>query len=416
MRTAIRRYRVLFGTPGVARVALPSIVGRLPIGMYTLLFVLVVAEGTGSYAAAGLATAANSAATAFVSPVLGRIADRGRADAVLAICGVGEASLLVAMVLALRADAPVWLVIVIAGLAGGLSPPIGAVTRVVLPRLAPDPASVQTAYALDAIAVELTYVAGPAVVGIITAIAGAYVATIVAAVITAVGTLALATAPAVRTTYRAVPRVSTDAAPRRRSPLRTRGMVVVLAVAFVQAAAYGIMEVAIPAHAEHLGHASAAGILVALWSVGSIVGGLWYSGLTLRTPAYRQYGILMLLNVAGFASILLATGLVSLGALLLFAGLFIAPLTAVEFLLVTNLADDGTQTEAFTWANTAVYLGFAVGSALAGTALGAVLGTDGGLRVSGIVAVGLVALGAVLAIALRGRLRADVPPVRATVD
>jgi MFS family permease len=176
------------------------------------------------------------------------------------------------------------------------------------------------------------------------------------------------------------------------------------------------MEVAIPAHAEHLGHASAAGILVALWSVGSIVGGLWYSGLTLRTPAYRQYGILMLLNVAGFASILLATGLVSLGALLLFAGLFIAPLTAVEFLLVTKLAADGTQTEAFTWANTAVYLGFAVGSALAGTALGEVLGTDSGLRVSGTVAVGLVALGAVLAIALRGRLRADLPPVRATVD
>ena len=83
---------------------------------------------------------------------------------------------------------------------------------------------------------------------------------------------------------------------------------------------------------------------------------------------------------------------------------------------MTKLAADGTQTEAFTWANTAVYLGFAVGSALAGTALGEVLGTDSGLRVSGTVAVGLVALGAVLAIALRGRLRADLPPVRATVD
>jgi MFS family permease len=413
VRTAFRRYRALFGTPGVARVAVPSVIGRLPIGMYTLLFVLVVAEGTGSYTAAGLATAANSAATAVVSPLLGRIADRGRAASVLAICGVGEAALLVAMVFALRADAPVPVVIGIAGLAGALSPPIGAVTRVVLPRLAPDPASVQTAYALDAIAVELTYVAGPAVVGVVTAVSGAYVATIVAASITAVGTLALATAPAVRTAYADRPPPVRPSATRRRSPLFARGMVVVLFVAFVQAAAYGVMEVAIPAHAEHLGHASAAGLLMAVWSIGSIAGGLWYSGLTLRTPPHIQYGVLMLLNVAGFAAILLGTNLLTLGGLLLFAGLFIAPLTAVEFLLVTALAPEGTETEAFTWANTAVYLGFAAGSALAGTALGAVLGRDGGLRTSGLVAVGLVGLGAVVAITMRNRLRA---PVRATVD
>lgn len=411
MRTAWRRYRVLFGTPGVARVAIPSVVGRLPIGMYTLVFVLVVAAGTGSYAAAGLATAANSAATAVVSPLLGRIADRGRAVAVLAICGVGEAALLIAMVLALQADAPVPVVIAIAGLAGALSPPIGAVTRVVLPRLAPDPASVQTAYALDAIAVELTYVAGPAVVGIITALAGPYVATIVAAGITAIGTLALATAPAVRATYASRP--APVAHTRRRSPLFARGMVVVLAVGFVLSAAYGVMEVAIPAHAEHLGHPSAAGLLVALWSTGSIVGGLIYSGLTLRMPPHVQYGVLMLLNVLGFGVILLGSGLVSLGAVLLFAGLFIAPLTAVEFLLVTGLAPAGTETEAFTWANTSVYLGFAAGSALAGTALGSVIGEADGLRASGLVAVGLVAVGAVLALVLRGRLRAPEP---ATVD
>jgi MFS family permease len=182
------------------------------------------AEGTGSYAAAGLATAANSALTAVASPVLGHWADRGRAVLVLTVCGLGEASLLVTMVIALRTGAPTPLVIGIAGLAGALAAPIGPVTRVVLPRLAPDPAQVQTAYALDAIAVELTYVAGPAVVGVI-ALAGPYTAT------------------------------------------------------------------------------------------------------------------LMCANVVGFASLLLSTGLVSLGALLLFAGLFIAPLTAVELLLVTALAE-----------------------------------------------------------------------------
>lgn len=68
MRTAVRRYRALFATPGALRVALPSLLGRLPIGMSTLLFVLVVYAGTGSYGAAGLATAANSALTAVTAP------------------------------------------------------------------------------------------------------------------------------------------------------------------------------------------------------------------------------------------------------------------------------------------------------------------------------------------------------------
>jgi hypothetical protein len=179
----------------------------------------------------------------------------------------------------------------------------------------------------------------------------------------------------------------------------------VLAVAGLASVAYGLMEVAIPAHAAVEGHADQAGLLIAVWSVGSIAGGLWYAGRTFRTPGWRQYGILMLGNVAGFGVILLQQNLWSLAVLLLFAGLFIAPTTTLEFTLVAELVPDESRAEAFTWANTAVYLGFAAGSAVAGTALASVLGTPHGLLVAGACAVGAVALGAVLAWAARGALR-----------
>ncbi|MEV0715697.1 MFS transporter [Asanoa sp. NPDC050611] len=400
MRDGLRRYRDLLRTPGVVRIAVPSLVGRLPIGMLTLLFVLVVAEGTGSYGAAGLATAANSLLTALVGPLLGRLADRGRAVGVLVWCGLAQAALLVGLVLALRAGAPAWLAIVLAGLAGAVNPPIDPVTRAVLPRITTDPEQVRTAYALDAIAVELTYVVGPAVVGLITAVADAYVATLVAAAVTAVGSIGLATAHPVRRGWPAPP-----PARRRVSPVRSAGMLVVLGVAGLASVAYGLMEVAIPAHAAVEGHADQAGLLIAVWSVGSIAGGLWYAGRTFRTPAWRQYGILMLGNVAGFGVILLQQNLWSLAVLLLFAGLFIAPTTTLEFTLVAQLVPDESRAEAFTWANTSVYLGFAAGSALAGTALASVLGTPHGLTVAGACAVGAVALGAVLAFAARGALR-----------
>jgi MFS family permease len=393
----LRRYRDLLRTPGVVRVAVPSLVGRLPIGMLTLLFVLVVAAGTGSYAAAGLATAANSAMTAAAGPALGRLADRGHAVAVLVCCGLSQAALLVALVLALRSGAPAWTAVLLAGLAGAVNPPIDPVTRAVLPRIAPE--QTHTAYALDAIAIELTYVVGPVVVGLVTAFADAYAATIVAAVVTVAGSIGLATAPAVRRGWPAPP------ARRRASPVRSGGMLVVLGVAGLASVAYGVMEVAIPAHAAFEGHADQAGILVAVWSAGSVVGGLWYSGRTLRTPPWRQYGILMLANVAGFAVILLQQNLWTLGLLLFFAGLFIAPTTTLEFTLVAELSPDEARTEAFTWANSAVYVGFAAGSTLAGTALSGVLGTADGLTVAGACAVGVVAAGALLAWSFRGALR-----------
>jgi len=395
---ALRRYRDLLRTPGVVRIAVPSLVGRLPFGMLTLLFVLVVAEGTGSYGAAGLATAANSALTALVGPVLGRLADRGRAVGVLVWCGLAQAALLVGLVLALRAGAAAWAAIVLAGLAGAVNPPIDPVTRAVLPRIAPK--HVRTGYALDAIAVELTYVVGPALVGLITAVADAYTATLVAAAVTAAGSIGLATAAPVRRGWPAQP-----ATRRRVSPVRSAGMLVVLAVAGLAAVAYGVMEVAIPAHAAAEGHADEAGLLIAVWSVGSIVGGLWYAGRTFRTPPWRQYGILMLGNVAGFGVILLQQNLWSLAVLLLFAGLFVAPTTTLEFTLVAQLTPDESRAEAFTWANTAVYLGFAAGSALAGSALSSVLGTPNGLTIAGACAVGVVALGAVVAWAGRRALR-----------
>jgi hypothetical protein len=186
-------------------------------------------------------------------------------------------------------------------------------------------------------------------------------------------------------------------------------MVVVLAVAGLEAAAYGVMEVAIPAHAGHLGQPDAAGPLVAVWSAGSILGGLWYSGRTFRTPPHRQYGILMCANVFGFGSLLLATDLPTLGVLLFLAGLVISPTTAVEYTLVTALAPPGTETEVFTWSGTAVYLGFAGSSALAGSALSATLASAYGLAVSAVVATGLVLAGAALAVGYRHRLKADCP-------
>ncbi|WP_203689073.1 MFS transporter [Catellatospora coxensis] len=401
-------------SPGVARVALPSLIGRLPYGMATLVFILAVQHGTGSYAVAGIATGAHSAITAFTSPWLGRLCDRGHAVAVLRVTGVLYALLLTGMVAALWTHQPVALIIGLAALAGAANPPVGAVTRVVLPGLAPG--HVQTAYAFDAITVELTYVLGPVLIALVTAVSNPYVAVVVTALLATVGSLGLAAAPGLTARYRevrtaalATAATSSDgsAAARDRALRANRlmrlSLVVVLVVGALEAAAYGVMEVAIPKYAADLGAPQAAGAVVAAWSAGSIVGGVWFSGMNPKLGQAKLFALLLCLNTIGFGAMLLAFGLPSLALILFLGGMVISPTTAVECALVTRIAPAGRSTEAFTWVGTGIYVGFAAGSSLSGL----VINQGTSLTVVILIATAMVATGALLATTASRRIAAD---------
>jgi MFS family permease len=407
MRKAARRYRTLLTAPGVRTLFASSLIGRLPVGMAMLLFVLVVHAGTGSYTIAGLAAAANAAATAFCGPPLGRLSDRGHASLILVLTGLAQGATLVGLVVALRMHVGGSVIIGIGAFAGIVNPPIAAVTRTVLPRLAPDAESRHTAFALDALLVETTFVIGPALVGIVSAIWDGYVATLLAAVLNVVGSFWLAAARSVRHGYPEVVAAPVEVSRWRRliGPLASGGLRLVLVVSVLEAAAFGVLEVAIPAYTNARGLPQAGGLLFAIWSGGSIVGGLWFGGQDFRASLGRQYAILMCLNVVGFGSVLLAGGPLTLGALLFFAGLFIAPTTAVEAALVTALAPPENTTEAFTWSGTAIYLGFALGSGLAAVALSGSLGSTSALTTATVLAVALSAAGTVLTLVGQRSLR-----------
>src|SRR6266516_1493184 len=50
----VARYRVLFCVPGFTRLLVSSVLGRMPMGMFSLAILLFVHEKTGSFLAAGL--------------------------------------------------------------------------------------------------------------------------------------------------------------------------------------------------------------------------------------------------------------------------------------------------------------------------------------------------------------------------
>jgi Major Facilitator Superfamily len=366
-------YRAVLGRPGAVRLLGSSLFGRMPVGMVTLATVLTVRAATGSYALAGAVSGAYAIANSLIAPVHGRLIDRFGQTRVLLPCTTLLALSLLGLAAGATLGAPVALLAVCAVLAGLGMPPLSASGRALWGSLLGRGDALRTAFALESTAQELIFILGPLLVGLCVTIVAPAAALVLSAALTVTGTLAFATSPLSRS-WRAEVR-STDWAGAMRSP----GLRTVVGVGVLLGAAVGLVEVSVAAFAERSGATGAAGVLLALWSVGSLGGGLWYGGRRLGGALERRYLVLIGLLAAGFVPAVVVgaldlasvVGLSAMGAVLVLAGVAIVPLLTCHYLLVDQLAPVGTVTEAFNWALAGFLAGLAGGVALGGAVIDA---------------------------------------------
>jgi MFS family permease len=347
--------RAVLRAPGFTWLFGASMLGRIPVFATGLVLVLRTRELTGSFASGGLVAGLSAAAVCVSSPVLGRLVDRRGQVLVLSACAVLSATGL--LLLGLLPDGVSVAAPAACALMTGLGfPPLGACLRAALPVLLPDRERRHAAFALESAFTEVTYVIAPLLVAASIALGGTRDAAFVCAILSPLGILGFAAHPAVRT-WRAPERSG------RGGALRGPGVRVLVIVFGLVGAAFGAVEVAVPASADP----GLAGVLLALWGVGSLVGGL----LAARAPAPadppRRLRRLLVALAVGQLLLVPATGLVALAVLLTIAGLAIAPTFACTFGLMEELAPAGTLTEAYTWLSSGITGGLAVGAAVAGT-------------------------------------------------
>jgi MFS family permease len=383
------RYRLLFRTYGVRGVMGWSIVARFPLGMIPLGLVLLVRDAGGSYGMAGLVVAAYSIASAVGAPVAGRLVDRrGQAWVLLPRAALYPAALAAVCVLAL-ADAPTWTLAVAAAVAAALVPPIAACVRTLWPRLLRTADLRSTAYSLDAALQEVFFTLGPLLVAAIAAAASPSAALLTAAALGGLGTLAFV----VRTPSRDW-RPDGDA--RRDGswlgPLTSPGVRALVLMSACYGAAFGSVEVAMPAFAEDHGGRELGGIALAAFAAGSLAGGLIAGARPAGDPRRQLVACAAAMSVA-LVLPLTAGSLAVMTALVFVAGMPIAPAFAGTYSLLDRLAPAGTQAEGFAWLGTAVTTGIAAGTA-GGGALIEASGVDAALLlgVAAVLAGGLVVL------------------------
>jgi MFS family permease len=302
------------------------------------------------------------------------------------------------LVLGGKADAATVALVVAGVISGATVPPTSSVQRTLWPDLLGDRHDLrQAAFALDSVGIELLFVTGPLLTGVLAAVASPELALAVSAAAVLAGTAAFVVHPVVRHHI-----VGSEPGPRRLAgALRSPGVLTLALTSVPPGIGLGMCEVAIPGFAYDQGAAQKAGLILAVWSLASAIGGVVYGAIP-RPPLQRVHIAVTIALPLAMLPLAAAPNLAVIALLVIPAGVFIAPLLATRNELIGWVAPPDARTEAYTWPQTAFVGGIAVGSALAGGIVEA-----SGASSAFIVAAAVAAFGAVIAIARR---RSVAPP------
>jgi MFS family permease len=362
---AIATARVPIGSllrvPGFARLFLASMAGRLPASALGLVLILRTRELTGSFAAGGAVAGAYALANGVTGPLLGRLVDRRGQGAVLVPAGLLSTAAMVAFAL-LPHGVAVLPAVALAALTGAAFPPLGPCLRTLWPALlGEDSARMHAAFSLESAALEATYIVGPVVIAGAIGAWSTAAATLACGALLAGGVAAFCAHPASRGWRPAGGRGAGAAGALRAPGVRT--LVLVFALLGVT---FGSVEIAVPVAAEAAGHAGVAGLLLGVWGLGSLLGGLVAARAGAARDPVRRLTLLLAALAGGHLLLTIPLGPLPLAALLLLAGLALSPAIATAYAMVGSLAPAGTVTEAYTWLSTGIAAGLAAGAALSG--------------------------------------------------
>ena len=372
-------YQAVLAVPGVWRLLSSALLGRLPIGTASLAILLLIREESGSFGLAGITVGAYALTSAIAAPIQGRLLDRFGPRRVLPPAAIGQAVALVAVVLTAQAGA--------AGIAGALVPPISATVRVLWPEIVRSPQAVESAYALDATAQELIWTSGPLIVAAAVALAGPATAVLITVAVLLAGTSLFVTAPPLRSWPRH------EKPDSRAGALASLAFRMLLGATLMMGVGLGTVEVGLPALAVAIDSAPIAGVLLAVWSLGSMAGGIAYGARTWGSRVGLRFAALL-----GVNALILAGSLGAAIPLAVLAGIPGAAALSCLYVLVGREAPKGTMAEAFTWSLAALITGIAAGSAIAGQ----LVDSHGAGRAF---ALGAASIGAAALITLLGPIR-----------
>lgn len=352
-------YRDLFSTPGTGYFVAAGLLARLPLPMAGIGIITLLSQLRGSYALAGAVSATFVMAYALLSPQISGLVDRYGQRRVLPVATAISITGFLILIAGSYWGVNSWILFPGAFLAGFM-PSMSAMVRARWTALYRGQPRLQTAYSLETVLDELTFIVGPPLsIGLSVSLfdqAGLLLATL----LLLVGVSALVRQRAMEPPITPVTRSATG------SVIRMTSVQVLTLLMVAMGVIVGTVDIVSIAYAGQLGHPAAASLVLSAYAVGSCIAGLAYGALRLNTPLHR---LLLLGGVATAITtlpLILATNLVTLAGAVLVAGLFFAPTMIVAMSLIERQVAENQLTEGMTWLLAGLNVGIALGAAIAG--------------------------------------------------
>jgi MFS family permease len=367
LRAAVGRsagaYTQTFATKGAWGFVTAGFVSRLPTSMLGLALVLAITAGGHHYAVAGAVSASVALAAGVCGPITGRLVDRYGQATVLVVVIAAFTACMSGLILAVQLGAPDWSLIPLALLAGAVMPVTSPLVRARWTKTLAGTDLLHTAYAVEGATTQVVFIAGPILVAYVATGIGAVPSLLTVLGCAVVGTLALAAQRGSQ------PEPHHTPTRRGGGVMRMTAMRLIFIVVLGQGAIIGSVEIITIARAAQLGHRHLTGLLLGLYGVGSLVAGLLYGALPVRTPPVRRLVLVMTAAALLLVPLLFATDVVSLAPLLAIAGATLSPAVITANEIVQRTVPATAFTEGTFWLTTAMAFGMTIGNLLGGLAV-----------------------------------------------
>ncbi|MGY3320484.1 MFS family permease [Arthrobacter sp. TE12232] len=403
---------------------------RLPLAMLTVGALTLVTAVTGSYAVGGAAAGAVGIGSALGAPVLGVLADRLGQRGVLLVSAIANTAAIFALILAaylisgmqdLSAAAPA---LAAAFVAGASCPQVGPLARVRWMALTSrtsgagraagaTSADLDTALSYESTADELTFVLGPALVGVLASLLAPWLPLALAAALTVVLVPAFAVHPThhavIRTPRRpAAGSVAGTAGVRDRDAptprrLRTLAAVALPVLAMVcMGTFFGSTQTALSSFSASFATSELAGLLYAAMGLSSAAAALSVAYWPRRLTVNARWIACAALMVGLAPLLLLPATALPMVLVLLVLGLPVGPLMVTVFAIGGLVAPAGKLGTVMTALASGIVAGTVLGSSIAGQ-LAQNFGFSTAFLVPVCAATALFLLGTAAAVVLRQR-------------
>ena len=354
-------YLAVLRRPGAARFSAAGLLARMQLSMAGLGAVMLLSSVRGSYAVAGLVSATYAISQAAISPQFSRLIDVLGQRRVVPFQLAVHLPAIVAMI-AIAVYTPLtWPIVILAFVAGASQPQVGSLVRTRWTVAMKGSPNLRTAYAWESLLDEVVFIAGPPL------------ATIVALQLFPAAALILATAFLTVGTVLLLTQRSTEPEPSGRArakggrpAIALPGVLGITAIFMLMGGVFGSFEVTTVAFAREQGHGGAAGLLLALYAAGSLLAGLIFGAMTLKSSLLRQFVTSVLVLAVITLPLPFLGNLWLLGAGLTLAGVACSPALIAGTAQLERIVPDHRLTEAMSWTTSGMAVGVAVATPLAG--------------------------------------------------